>query len=161
MPPWPWKTRGTRCEPRTMEPSSGQAIDGRALRASAPRSRRACHLERAPVRPLPPRPVLPVSSVQTAATEGIMKLAGFTPGPWALSDETGNIMRDILGADGSSVCLVFNVRHHMLKNPQPNTDLILAAPELYEALEDALAEMRKRRLVSGGSDIILAKGDAA
>jgi hypothetical protein len=47
------------------------------------------------------------------------------------------------------------------KENEANANLIAAAPELYEALEDALAEMRKRGIVNGGSDIVIAKGDAA
>ncbi len=86
--------------------------------------------------------------------------AGFTPGPWALSDKTGNIMRDILGAEGSSVCSVFNVRHHMLKNPQPDTDLILAAPELYAVVEEWLLvgnDLKARKAIREKARSALAK----
>lgn len=63
-----------------------------------------------------------------------MSTPKFTPGPWRLDDKAGNITRHIVGADGSEVCSVWNVRHHLLKDPRPDTNLILAAPELYEAL---------------------------
>jgi hypothetical protein len=82
----------------------------------------------------------------------------FTKGPWALSDKAGNITRDIVGADGSAVCSVWNVRHHMLKDPTPDTNLILAAPELYEALEPFASIAELRSAYSDKDDAIVCVG---
>jgi hypothetical protein len=59
------------------------------------------------------------------------------PSPWRLSEKDGNITRDILDAEGATVCSIWNVQHPWLVNNKSTARLILGAPRLLEAALDA------------------------
>lgn len=94
----------------------------------------------------------------------------YTPGPWIIANESYCPQTDRSGyriestTAGGIVCDVIHTGHFAADNPEAHADLIAAAPELAEALqnilfapsheslapfyEDALQALRKAGLVS-------------